>query len=90
MKEKVVEQFKESSEFQASIDEAVAKAIEDFKSGDDGEQFIEEWKDTDDGRAFQGEHYEAGFKQFVIAARKKFPGLTLDLESVNLKTCSSK
>ena len=82
VKEKVVEQYKESSEFQASIDEAVSKALEDFKSGSDGEQYIEEWKDSDDGRAFQGEHYEAGFKQFVIAARKKFPGLTLDLESV--------
>ena len=85
VKARVVEQFKASSEFQASIDDAVHKALEDFKSGGDGEKFIEEWKESDDGKALWGEYFEAGFKQFVDAAKKKFPGLTLDLDSVRLE-----
>ena len=61
------------------------KALEEFKSGSEGELFIEEWKESDDGKAFQGEHFKTGFKQFVVAAKKKFPGLTLDLDSVQLE-----
>ena len=41
VKVRVVDQFKASSEFQACIDDAMDKALEEFKFGGDGEQFIE-------------------------------------------------
>ena len=57
-------------------------ALEDFKSGSNGEQFIEEWKASEDGHVLRREYFEAGFKKFVDAAKNKFPSLTLDLASV--------
>ena len=59
--------------------------MEAFKSSSGGEQFIEDWKTSEDGQALRAKYFEAGFKEFLRATKKRFSNLTMNLTSIFLE-----